>query len=132
MLPRKIFENLHAVMAILVLFESFSGKLCLNFLTLILSALLNMMHFVRTFLIMRAKGVRLIAIEEVWYYRKIVYIKNIFENGWWQNAYPSSYPSGFAPVMLLCLLVSYFYFRIKPPFRQKILLDIRQNVLNEF
>ena len=54
MLPRKIFENLHAVMAILVLFKWFSGKLCLNFLTLILSALPNMTHFVRTFPIMRA------------------------------------------------------------------------------
>ena len=41
-------------MAILVLFEEFSGKLCLNFLTLILSASPNMMHFVRIFLIMRA------------------------------------------------------------------------------
>ena len=37
MLPRKIFKILRAVMAILVLFEQFSGKLCLNFLTLILS-----------------------------------------------------------------------------------------------
>ena len=37
MLPREIFKILHAVMAILVLFEQFSGKLCLNFLTLILS-----------------------------------------------------------------------------------------------
>ena len=42
-----------------------------------------MMHFVRvrTFLIMRAQGVRLIAIEEVRNYGKIVYIKNIVENG---------------------------------------------------
>ena len=54
MLPQKIFENLHAVMAILVLFEQFSGKLCLIFLTLILSASPNMKHFVRTFVIMRA------------------------------------------------------------------------------
>ena len=37
MLPRKIFEILYAVLAILVLFEQFSGKLCLNFLPLILS-----------------------------------------------------------------------------------------------
>ena len=37
MIPWKIFEILHAVMAILVLFEHFSGKLYLNFLTLILS-----------------------------------------------------------------------------------------------
>ena len=51
MLPGKIFENLHAGMAILVLFEQFSGKLCLNFLTLTLSASPNMIHFVRTFLI---------------------------------------------------------------------------------
>ena len=41
-----------------------------------------MMHFVRTFLIMRAQGVRLIAIEEVRNYGKIVYIQNNFENGW--------------------------------------------------
>ena len=53
MLPRKIFGNLDAVMAILMLFEQFSGKFCLKFLTLILSALPNMMHFVRTFSIMR-------------------------------------------------------------------------------
>ena len=52
--PGKKFKNLHAVMAILVLFESFLGKFCLNFLTLNLSASPNMMHFVRTFLIMRA------------------------------------------------------------------------------
>ena len=37
MLPQEILEILHAAMAILVLFEHFSGKLCLNFLTLILS-----------------------------------------------------------------------------------------------
>ena len=37
MLPRKSFENFHAVMAILVLFEQFLGKFCLNFLSLILS-----------------------------------------------------------------------------------------------
>ena len=54
MLPRKIFENLHAVMAIFVLFEHFSGKFCLNFLTLILSASSNMMHSVRTFSVVRA------------------------------------------------------------------------------
>ena len=47
MLPRKIFENLHAAMAIFVFFESFSGKFCLNFFPLILSVAPNMMHFVR-------------------------------------------------------------------------------------
>ena len=65
MLSRKFFENLPAVTAILVLFKCFSGKLCLNSLTLILSASPNMIHFVRTFLIMRAYGLRLIAIEEL-------------------------------------------------------------------
>ena len=52
MLPRNIFENLHAVMAMLVLFEYFSGKLCLNFLTLILGASPNIIHFDRTFFVM--------------------------------------------------------------------------------
>ena len=54
MLPRKMFESLRAVMTILVLFEYFSAKFCINFLTLILSASPNMIHFVRTFSIMRA------------------------------------------------------------------------------
>ena len=61
MLPRKIFGNLRTVVAILVLFEQFLGKFCLNFLRLNLSVSPNMMHFVMihmmhfdTFLIMRA------------------------------------------------------------------------------
>ena len=58
-----------------------------------------MMHFVRTFSIMRACDLSRIAIEEVRNYGKIVglYIKNIFENGWWVDAYPSTYPPGSAP-----------------------------------
>ena len=51
-----------------------------------------MMHFARTFLNMRAQGLRVIAIEEFVNYEKIVYIENIFENGWRKDAYPSSYP----------------------------------------
>ena len=51
MLPRKIYKNLRVVMAMLVFFEYFSGKFCLNFLALLLSTL---MYFVRTFSIMRA------------------------------------------------------------------------------
>ena len=47
-----------------------------------------LMHFVRTFSIMRAEGVRLIAIEEARNYGKIVYIKIMFENGWWEETYP--------------------------------------------
>ena len=53
MLPREKFEILHAVMTILVLFEHFSGKLCLKVLTLNTK---SMMHFVCTFSIMRARG----------------------------------------------------------------------------
>ena len=44
--------------------------------------------------IVRAEGVRLIAMEEIRYYGKIAFIKNIFENGWWEDAYSSSYPPG--------------------------------------
>ena len=54
MLPSKIFELLHTVVAILVLCEQVLGKFCLNFLPLILSVAPNIMHFVRTFSIMRA------------------------------------------------------------------------------
>ena len=79
MLPRGIFEILPAVMAILVLFKHFSGKLCLKFLTLILSISPYMMHFVRTFSIVRAEGVRLIRRgSKLW---KICIIKNIVEIG---------------------------------------------------
>ena len=56
MLPRKTFENLPAAMAIVVLFVKFSRKFCLKFLTLILIASPNMMHFVRIFSINRAYG----------------------------------------------------------------------------
>ena len=56
MLPRENFEILHAVMGVLVLFEHFLGKFCLNFLTLIPNRFTSpsMMHFGRTFSIMRA------------------------------------------------------------------------------
>ena len=54
MLPRKVFENLHTVVAILLLFEEILSKFCLNFLPLILNVAPNTMHFVRRFSIMRA------------------------------------------------------------------------------
>ena len=57
-----------------------------------LSASQNMMHFVRTFSIMRAQGVRLIANEEVRNYGKIVYIQNNFENGWYKMHTPHPTP----------------------------------------
>ena len=55
------------------------------------------MHSVRTYLIMRAQGVRLFAIEEVGNYGKSACMKNIFKNGWWEDAYPSFYPLGSVP-----------------------------------
>ena len=76
MLTRKIFENLHAVKAMLALFERFLGKFCLNFLPLNLIVSPNMMHFVHTFLIMRAQSVQLIVIKKVQNYGKTVFIKN--------------------------------------------------------
>ena len=95
MLPRKMLKNLLAVMAILVLFEQFSGKFCLKFLTLILSALPNMMHLARTFSIKRAKGVRLMT--------KL--LKNCTSSKTFSKmaagrihiAYPLSYPPGSTP-----------------------------------
>ena len=54
MLPQKIFGIFHTVVAILVFFEQFLGKLCLNFLFLNLSVSPNRMHFARTFSIMHA------------------------------------------------------------------------------
>ena len=60
-----------------------------------------MMHFLGTFSIMRAKGVRVIQVVQN--YGKIIYIKNIFKNGWKEDAHPSSYPSGSAPGRKLVL-----------------------------
>ena len=65
MLPRKIFKNSHTAVAILVLFEQFLRKFCLNFLPLNPSVFQNITHFVRIFSIMRALSVRLIVIEKV-------------------------------------------------------------------
>ena len=76
-------------MVILVLFEQFVEKFCLKFLLLNLSASPNMIHFVRAFLIMCALGVRLIVIEKVQNYEKIVFIKDMFENGRWGDASPT-------------------------------------------
>ena len=53
-LGKKGVKNLLTVTASLVRFELFSGKVCLNCWLLILSVSPNMMHFVRSFSIMRA------------------------------------------------------------------------------
>ena len=67
LLQKNLKRNLNTVVAILVLFEQFLSKFCLNFLPLILilSVSPNILHFVRTFSIMRALGMRLIVIEKV-------------------------------------------------------------------
>ena len=83
MLPREIFEILHAVMAILVLFAQFSRKLCFNFLTLILSTSPKYGGFCSHINIAaNAQGVRLVVIKEVRNYGKFVFITNIVEKGW--------------------------------------------------
>ena len=46
MLPRKIFENLLTVVAVLALFEQFLGKFCFNFLPLNLNVSPNMMPYI--------------------------------------------------------------------------------------
>ena len=60
-----------------------------------------MMHFVRTFSTMRAYGVRHIAIKEVRNYGKIVYIKNIFENGRWEDALHTPHPIPLDPPLAI-------------------------------
>ena len=83
MLPRKIVENFDTLVAILILYfwSNFHANF-FNFVSLILSVSPNAMHFVPTFFIMRALGVRLIVIEKVCNYGIIGFIKNMFENGW--------------------------------------------------
>ena len=56
MLSQDIFEKLHTVMAILVLFEQFSIKVCSCFWPLNLNASPNMTYFALTVSIMRAQG----------------------------------------------------------------------------
>ena len=85
MLPRKIFENSHVVVAILVLFERILGKFCLSVLPLILSV--SQIYdafclYIFDYAYLRSYGVKLIVIEKVQSYGKTVFIKNMFENGW--------------------------------------------------
>ena len=88
MLSRKIFENLHSVMTILVLLGQVLTQIVayLNFLLLILRSLPNtgMMQFFRTFSISvyrYKKSLGIIAVEEVRNYGKLVFIKSIVEKG---------------------------------------------------
>ena len=61
------------MLAILVLFEEYLDKFRLNLLPFILSASLNTMRFVGTFSIALDLNVRLIIIEELRNYKKIVF-----------------------------------------------------------
>ena len=56
-----------------------------------------MMHFVRTFSITCALSVRLIVIDKVRNYEKVLFTKNMFENGWWGGDASPISPSGSAP-----------------------------------
>ena len=53
-----------------------------------------MMHFVCTFLIVRAQGIRLIAMEEVQSYGKILHIsyKTLLKMAGWRMYTPSPHP----------------------------------------
>ena len=83
MLPQNFFENSNTVGAILALFEQYLGKFCLNFLPQNLSVPPNMMHFVHTFSIMCAQGVRLIVIKKVRNYGKTV--SKLWKNCIWRK-----------------------------------------------
>ena len=106
-LPRKFFENLHAVVAILVFLNNF----CLNFLPLNLSVSPNIMYFVCTFSITRALGERqrLIVTEKVRNYGDIAFINNMFQNGWWGMHLPPPLPA-LITMSLTTTLISRFGF----------------------
>ena len=92
MLPRKMFENFHTVVAIVVLFEQFVGKFCLKFLPLNKSKCFTKRDAFCSYIFdyMRAEGVRPIVIEmgsKLW---KIAFMKNMFESRWWGDASPTS------------------------------------------
>ena len=89
MLPRKNFENLHAAMAILVLFEKFSGKFCLFFNpnSECFEKYEAFCSYIFDYACLWRKAY---CYQKIPNYGKIVYTKNIFESGWWKNAYPSS------------------------------------------
>ena len=96
MLPRKIFENLYAVNGYFNAFRIIFTQIVFKFFDPNSECFAEYDTFC-SHIFNYACGVKLIAIKEVRNSRKIACIKNIFENGWWEDAYPSSYPSGSAP-----------------------------------
>ena len=107
MLPRKCFENLDGVIAILVFFVQFLRKIFYKFLPLILSPSPDMMQWYTMFAHfgLCLLGVRINVIEEIQNYGKIVFIKNIVEK--WlvegQDAYPSTPPLPDLPLLISSL-----------------------------
>ena len=77
MLPRKNFENLHTVVAILVLFEQFLFKIFTPKPECFTKYDADYSHIFRY----ACLGVRLVVIKKVRNYEKIVFIDNMFENG---------------------------------------------------
>ena len=74
MLPWKIFENLHTVMVVLVLFEQFSGKVSLYFWPLTLSAYQIRCTLFAQFRLCVLETTKAYCNEEVQNYGKIVFI----------------------------------------------------------
>ena len=80
MLPRKIFESLHTVMAILVLFEQISGKVWSCFWPLILRASSNMTHLFAQSRLCVLKATKAYCYEEVRIMEKFYSSKAVVAN----------------------------------------------------
>ena len=91
MLPRKIFKNLHTVMAILVLLKQFLRKDRHN-LGPKLCVLHQLCVLFTQFWLCVLKATTAYCYEEVQNHGKILFIRNIVENGWWGDAY-AAYPT---------------------------------------
>ena len=86
MLSRKFFENLHAVMAICNAFSIILRQILFKFFDPDSECFAKYDAFSAHIFDYACLRRRLIALEEVRSYGKIVYIKNYFENGWWEDA----------------------------------------------
>ena len=86
MLSRKIFENLHAVMAICNAFSIILRQILFKFFDPDSECFAKYDAFGAHIFDYACLRRRLFALEEVRSYGKTVYIKNYFENGWWEDA----------------------------------------------
>ena len=78
-IKKENFENLHAVVAILLLFEQFLGKFCSKCFTKYDAFSSYIFHYV-------CLGRKTYCYRKIQNYGKIVFIINMFENGWWEDA----------------------------------------------